>query len=76
MTGGERPVKIQLHIWSVELLLSFLETSLLVKNYKYLLSQGTATRKPESVLKDVLTAKGDICPGIINIGHKLDFTTD
>lgn len=28
MTGGERPVKIQLHIWSLKLLLSFLEMSL------------------------------------------------
>lgn len=28
ITGGERPVKIQLHIWSLKLLLSFLEMSL------------------------------------------------
>lgn len=34
MTGGERPVKIRLHIWSVKLLLSFLEMSLKCKYYK------------------------------------------
>lgn len=34
MTGEERPVKIQLHIWSRKILLSFLEMSLLLKYYK------------------------------------------
>ncbi len=34
MTGGGRPVKIRLHIWSLKLLLSFLEMSLKCKYYK------------------------------------------
>lgn len=34
MTGGGRPVKIRLHIWSLKLLLSFLEMSLKYKYYK------------------------------------------
>ncbi len=34
MTGVGRPVKIRLHIWSLKLLLSFLEMSLKCKHYK------------------------------------------